>query len=49
MVSCLIIEPGKLQLSTDHKDLDPANIITKIEVMLKDRVLSQKYDKDDLQ
>ena len=38
------IKPEKLQLSTDHKDLDPASIISKIEVTLKDRTLIQKYD-----
>lgn len=39
------IKPEKLQLSTDHKDLDPAKILSKIEVTLKDRTLSQEYDK----
>lgn len=38
------IKPEKLQLSSDHKDLDPAKVISKIEVTLKDRVLSQTYD-----
>lgn len=38
------IKPEKLQLSTDYKDLDPASIISKIEVTLKDRTLIQKYD-----
>lgn len=40
----LFIKPEKLQLSSDHKDLDPAKILSKIEVTLKDRTLSQKYD-----
>ena len=40
------IKPEKLQLTSDHKDLDPAKIISKIEVTLKDRVLVQKYDLD---
>ena len=39
------IKPEKLQLTNDHKDMDPAKIIAKIEVTLKDRVLSQQYDK----
>lgn len=38
------IKPEKLQLTSDHKDLDPAKIISKIEVTLKDRVLKQEYD-----
>lgn len=39
------IKPEKLQLTTDHKDLDPAKILSKIEITLKDRTLSQEYDK----
>ena len=35
------IKPEKGQLTTDHKDLDPAKIISKIEVTLKDRKLIQ--------
>ncbi len=38
------IKPEKLQLSSDYKDLDPAKILSKIEVTLKDRTLTQKYD-----
>lgn len=38
------IKPEKLQLSTDHKDLDPATILTKIEVTLKNRILKQEYE-----
>lgn len=38
------IKPEKLQLTNDHKDMDPAKIISKIEVTLKDRTLLQKYD-----
>jgi hypothetical protein len=38
------IKPEKCQLTSDHKDLDPAKIISKIEITLKDRTLSQKYD-----
>ena len=40
------IKPEKLQLTCDHKDLDPAKIISKIEVTLKDRTLSQTYQED---
>lgn len=40
------IKPEKLQLTTDHNDLDPATIISKIEVTLKDRKIIQEYDKD---
>lgn len=38
------IKPEKLQLSTDHKDLDPSKILSKIEVTLKDRTIKQDYD-----
>ena len=44
--SQFFIKPEKLQLSSDHKDLDPATILTKIEVYLKSRIITQKYDKD---
>lgn len=40
------IKPEKLQLSNDHKDLDPATILTKIEVTLKDRKIKQEYDEN---
>ena len=40
------IKPEKLQLSNDHKDLDPATILTKIEVTLKDRKIKQQYDEN---
>ena len=40
------IKPEKGQLTTDHKDLDPAKIISKIEVTLKDRKLIQTYCED---
>lgn len=42
--SQFFIKPEKLQLSSDHKDLDPATILAKIEVYLKNRVIIQKYD-----
>ena len=38
------IKPEKCQLTSDHKDLDPAKILSKIEVTLKDRTLTQKYE-----
>ena len=38
------IKPEKLQLSNDYKDLDPAEVLTKIEVTLKDRIIKQEYD-----
>ena len=44
--SQFFIKPEKLQLSSDHKDLDPATILSKIEVTLKDRTLMQVYDSD---
>lgn len=39
------IKPEKLQLSTDYKDLDPAKVLAKIEVTLRDRIIKQEYDK----
>lgn len=39
------IKPEKLQLTSDHKDMDPNKVISKIEVVLKDRTLTHKYDK----
>ena len=38
------IKPEKLQLSSDHKDMDPAKVLSKIEVTLKNRKLIQEYD-----
>ena len=38
------IKPEKLQLSTDYKNLDPAKVLTKIEVTLKDRIIKQEYN-----
>lgn len=38
------IKPEKMQLSSDHKDLDPATILSRIQVTLKDRELIQNYD-----
>ena len=40
------IKPEKGQLTSDHKDLDPAKIISKIEVTLKDRTLTQTYHEE---
>ena len=41
------IKPEKLELSHDHKDLDPATILSKIEITLKDRKIKQEYDEED--
>ena len=38
------VKPEKLQLTNDHKDMDPAKILSRIEVTLKERTLSQEYD-----
>lgn len=38
------IKPEKLQLASDYKDMDPAKVLSKIEVTLKNRMLDQKYD-----
>jgi hypothetical protein len=43
----LFIKPEKLQLSHDHKDLDPAKILSRIEITLKDRSISQQYGDSD--
>lgn len=40
----LFIKPEKGQLTSDHKDMDPAKILTKIEVHFKDRKLTQEFD-----
>ena len=39
------VKPEKLQLTSDHKDMDPAKVLSKIEVTFKDRTLRQDYDK----
>lgn len=38
------IKPEKGQLTSDHKDMDPAKILSKIEVTIKGRTLTHKYD-----
>lgn len=38
------IKPEKGQLTSDHKDLDPGKIISKIEVTLKDKKITQEYE-----
>lgn len=38
------IKPERLQLSNDYKDMDPAKVLSKIEVTLKNRNLIQEYD-----
>jgi len=37
------IKPEKGQLTSDHKDMDPAKVLSKIEVRFKDRKLTQEY------
>lgn len=37
------IKPEKLQLTHDHKDMDPAKVLAKVELTLKDRVIMQKF------
>lgn len=37
------IKPEKLQLTHDHKDMDPAKVLAKVELTLKDRVITQKF------
>ena len=38
------IKPEKGQLTSDHKDMDPAKILSKIEVKFKGRTLTQEYN-----
>lgn len=38
------IKPEKGQLTSDHKDLDPTKILSKIEVSLKGRKIIQEYE-----
>lgn len=38
------IKPEKGQLTSDHKDMDPAKVLSKIEVYFKGRTLIQEYD-----
>ena len=40
----LFVKPEKLQLSHDYKDMDPSKILSKIELVLKDRTITQRYD-----
>lgn len=42
--SQIFIKPEKLQLSSDHKDLDPAKILAKVELTLRDRSIAQDYE-----
>lgn len=37
------IKPEKGQLTSDHKDMDPAKVLSKIEVQFKGRTLTQEY------
>lgn len=38
------IKPEKGQLTSDHKDLDPSKILSKIEVIVKGRKIIQEYN-----
>ena len=38
------VKPEKGQLTSDHKDMDPAKILSKIVVHFKDRKLTQEFD-----
>ena len=38
------IKPEKGQLTIDHKDMDPAKILSKIEVHFKGRILTQEFE-----
>ena len=38
------IKPEKGQLTSDHKDMDPAKILSKIEVRFKGRKLTQEFE-----
>lgn len=38
------IKPEKAQLTNDHKDLDPAKILSKIELTLRDRKITHDYN-----
>lgn len=38
------IKPEKGQLTSDHKDMDPGKILSKIEVHFKDRTLTHTFD-----
>ena len=40
------IKPEKGQLTSDHKDLDPSKIISKIEVQLKGRKITHEYEEE---
>lgn len=42
--SQIFIKPEKLQLSNDYKDMDPAKVLSKIELTLRDRKIVQEYD-----
>ena len=46
--SQFFIKPEKLQLSSDYKDLDPSTVLSKIEVTLRDRKITQEYDEKDV-
>ena len=41
------IKPEKCQLTSDHKDMDPSKVISRIEVTLKNRTLSQMFESEE--
>jgi hypothetical protein len=40
------IKPEKGQLTSDHKDLNPAKTLSKIEAQFKGRKITQEYEED---
>ena len=42
--SQFFIKPEKGQLTSDHKDMDPAKVLSKIEVLFKGRKLTQEFE-----
>jgi len=42
------IKPEKGQLASDHKDMDPAKVLSKIEVTFKGRKITQEYGDEEV-
>lgn len=40
------IKPEKGQVTSDHKDLDPSKILSKIEVKFKGKRITQEFDEE---
>ena len=38
------IKPEKGQMTNDHKDLDPGKVLSKVELTLKNKIITHKYD-----